>query len=815
MRLWMMSLALGTFVVGCDGGDDNDGDVNQNIDADGDGVFSDIDCDDANANINPSVPEVCDGIDNDCDGLIDDADDFVDQGTTSQFYSDDDGDGFGDAGAGIRACQQPDGAVTDDTDCNDDDGAINPSAAEVCDEIDNDCDDAVDDDDDSVDLTTGGLFYGDQDNDTFGDPADETAACVQPVGTVTNNSDCDDDNDLISPDATEICNFADDNCDGLTDDDDPALDLSTGLDYYPDADLDGYGDQTDPGVRRCVGPTGTVADNTDCNDAEIAINPGADEQCDGAIDDDCDPTTTEDGKVNIGDTVYNGLGPALSAASDGDTLVVCDGTYSGTFSTSVELTIQSLNGADGVILEGDGLGSAAILTPGDDITVIGLTFRDGVYGFGGAIDGFASGVDITVEESVFEDNAGAYGGAILAFPGSLNVSDSTFTGNNSDTFATSDGPLGFGGAIYAGGDAEISNCTFEDNTSYSGGAIYADAGVTVTISETTFTENASNAFSDFSDGGEGGAIYSNGASYDLEDVTFDTNGAFLGGAVFMVEGSLTADAATTFSDNITGTNPDGDYGGLGGGIFASLSTITLNSSTTLDGNSAPFGGGIFMFTTNLSGGNFTNNIAGAGGAIYADAANDGLGGIGSLTIEDATFESNEGGFGGGLRLVDGNITVEDVDLISNTAASDGAGVYATGGTFDFTTVTFDANEATLNGGAMYIDEGTGGATTVTLNTCEAFDNVAAEDGAGLYLTGGSVVNVSSSTVIGNNATGNGGGALLADVDSTLTSTSSDWGTSTTDNDPDDVYISEITTAYTDFGSSESFDCDSTGCDAPD
>ncbi|MFT4624985.1 MAG: hypothetical protein ACI8PZ_003651 [Myxococcota bacterium] len=48
------------------------------VDADADGYTSDVDCDDADAAINPGAEEVCDDVkDNDCDLLID-ADDVDD-----------------------------------------------------------------------------------------------------------------------------------------------------------------------------------------------------------------------------------------------------------------------------------------------------------------------------------------------------------------------------------------------------------------------------------------------------------------------------------------------------------------------------------------------------------------------------------------------------------------------------------------------------------------------------------------------------------------------------------------------------------------
>ncbi|MFN7145875.1 MAG: putative metal-binding motif-containing protein, partial [Myxococcota bacterium] len=60
-------------------------------------------------------------------------------------YPDDDADGFGDATRPVSACDLPASTVADATDCLDTDGAVNPAAAEVCDDaVDNDCDGEVD-----------------------------------------------------------------------------------------------------------------------------------------------------------------------------------------------------------------------------------------------------------------------------------------------------------------------------------------------------------------------------------------------------------------------------------------------------------------------------------------------------------------------------------------------------------------------------------------------------------------------------------------------------------------------------------------------
>ena len=264
-------------------------------DVDGDGYTSDADCNDFDAAINPGMSETCNGIDDNCDGNID-------EGVLTTYYADADGDTYGDASNSTMACSMPEGYVTDNTDCNDSDAAVNPGATEVCNGVDDNCDGNIDE---GVQTT----FYADADGDGYGDASSSLSACSAPEGYVTDNTDCNDGDAAVNPGATEVCNGIDDNCDGNIDED---LTFDT---WYADADGDGYGDAVMSATTCDGAPEGYVADNTDCNDGDAAVNPGATEVCNG-IDDNCDGNTDEGVETTFyADADGDGYGDAGSTTS--------------------------------------------------------------------------------------------------------------------------------------------------------------------------------------------------------------------------------------------------------------------------------------------------------------------------------------------------------------------------------------------------------------------------------------------------------------------------------------------------------------------
>ncbi len=281
-------------------------------------VDDNTDCDDLDASALPGGTEVCDGIDNDCSGSVDD-------GATDarSWYSDGDSDGVG-TGTATLACDNPGGLVqatgdcndADNTifpgavedncsdptdyncdgvvgavdgdsdgffaceDCNDADAAINDDATEACDGVDNDCDGSADE----AGATGEATFYFDNDGDGVGDTNDSTTACAAPLGYVATDGDCNDNSSSIKPGAAEICDMADNDCNGTVDD-------AATLPRWPvDADGDGHGSMTQ-NIEACFQPSGTAGVADDCDDSDgtnypgnTEVQDGKDQNCDGHID---------------------------------------------------------------------------------------------------------------------------------------------------------------------------------------------------------------------------------------------------------------------------------------------------------------------------------------------------------------------------------------------------------------------------------------------------------------------------------------------------------------------------------------------------
>ena len=181
-------------------------------------------------------------------------------------------------------------------DCNDEDGAINSGAEELCSNaIDNDCNGLTTIEDPACESVV------DRDGDgvcPMGLDINGDGDCIDGMQEMTLSVDCDDNAITVYPGNRENCfDGIDNDCDGFADEND--------MSCRPDADADGDGycpvGRDLNGDGDCVDEGEPMEGGFDCDDVDPAINSGQTEICEDAFDNDCD------GDANYADSECRGF----------------------------------------------------------------------------------------------------------------------------------------------------------------------------------------------------------------------------------------------------------------------------------------------------------------------------------------------------------------------------------------------------------------------------------------------------------------------------------------------------------------------------
>ncbi|MCH5156897.1 MAG: DUF1542 domain-containing protein [Clostridiales bacterium] len=216
-----------------------------------------------------------------------------------------------------------------------------------------------------------------------------------------------------------------------------------------------------------------------------------------------------------------------------------------------------------------------------------------------------------------------------------------------------------------------------------------------------------------------------------------------GGQLDMYDGNITGMESTIYGPvhiNVSGATFN-MYGGTiqynvgkdGGGVEMNAGTFNYYGGTIAN-NTANRGGGIYC-----SGGTFntysnsitdysisvSGNTAETGGGVYLSG--------GTFNLSLGSISSNKSDNGAGVYVANGTYTQSGGSIYSNVASTDGGGIYVTGGTFKITGGTLSYNRA-VNGAGIYLTE----CDEYTMSGGTLYSNSASEQGGGVYIAKGTL-----------------------------------------------------------------------------
>ncbi|MCL4877924.1 MAG: sortase [Anaerolineae bacterium] len=443
--------------------------------------------------------------------------------------------------------------------------------------------------------------------------------------------------------------------------------------------------------------TFNVDDTSDVGDA----NPG---------DGNCD-----DGAGNC--TLRAAVEEANNLVGD-DTINLPAGTYLITSTLDIDESVTIIGTGDPVI-DAQNLNGVRIFDVQGvaNLEIQGTTLQNGNADIaeGGCIRSFNADSQVILQNVTVQGCTAGEGGGVWIFDGSLQITDSTITGNNAVNAGT-----GLGGAVVFIDDAGTANV------------------VNITISNTTISDNTSD------DSVAGIAV-------TLEN---DSTGSF----------------------NVMQLQNNDAPGAQGGGVITNNGTTTvLYSNSTIEGNDAGTSvGGLAIINVNLenmtiqnntavisTGGLLTNGIVQITDLNINNNSANGAGGIenlgGTLTITNSTIANNTAllSNGGGLSNAAGGILDISATTFSgnSAAAGNGGGIYNQSDNVNntITNSTFSGNTAPAGSGGAIFNDNVPNPSVINLNHATLLGNTS--PGGGIFNAAGSTMGVTNSIVTQSGAGG--------------------------------------------------------------
>lgn len=438
-------------------------------------------------------------------------------------------------------------------------------------------------------------------------------------------------------------------------------------------------------------------------------------------------------------TAATNIQTAIDAASDGESILVADGIYSGYGNCNIDfrgkkVQLRSIQGPLKTIIDGAGSGPGFVFHSGENTNSVlsGFTVQNcGVLDQSRepyeVVDAFSACVCLSnssprIYDCRFLNNHAARGGGVY-IEDSSPVIDSCVISSN---FA------GYGGGIYCqGGEPLITNSVLSNARSYlnvslppvtlygiEGGGIYICSNASVCVMGSTLSDNS------------GGGIVSSNASATIHGTYITDN--FPGGQrTFIVASPVTID----------------NQSGAGGGVQLYSSSVTITDSVIAD-NRAGKGAAVCcseasMLTIENS--IVSNNDAAASSTLIqitappvqtVDLVLENSSGAVYLEnstgyISQCTFIDNLAGRGGAIAAHSNSLAVVTNAAFMRNRATESFSVTTIGISAPPVYILDVTTDATGRGGALYTSE-----SRMMVSDC-IFDGNVAGSGGGAAITGGS------------------------------------------------------------------------------